>query len=124
MQDAADHSPIIDTPGARLGLRQMRFDRRPSFIAVWRQTRDPLLGSGSLLCNLGSLFALQIFPALATREFCSQAIEFPLECRGALVILSPKSANFPVFSPGTGNKRAETGSLMTASSAKIMCKSL
>jgi hypothetical protein len=32
MQDAADHAPIIDTPGAWLVLRQMRFDRCPSFI--------------------------------------------------------------------------------------------
>ena len=32
---------------------------------------------------------------------------------------SQKSANFPVFSHGIGNKRAETGSLMTASSANM-----
>jgi hypothetical protein len=60
----------------------------------------------------------QIFPALLTREFRGQAIEFSSESRGALAISSPKSANFPVFSRETGNQRAETGSLMTASSAK------
>jgi hypothetical protein len=53
-----------------------------------------------------------------TREFRWQAIEFSSESRGALAISSPKSANFPVFSRETGNRRAETGSLMTASSAK------
>jgi len=62
----------------------------------------------------------QIFPAAVTREFRWQAIEFSSESRGALAISSPKSANFPVFSRGTGNQRAETGSLMTASSANIM----
>jgi hypothetical protein len=44
----------------------------------------------------------QIFPALVTREFRWQAIEFSSESRGALAISSPKSANFPVFSRGTG----------------------
>ena len=44
-------------------------------------------------------------------------LNFLPKAKGALAISSPKSANFPVFSPGTGNKRAETGSLMTASSA-------
>jgi hypothetical protein len=57
-----------------------------------------------------------------TRELRWQAIEFSSESRGALAISSPKFANFPVFSRGTGNQRAETGSLMTASSANFAAK--
>ena len=76
-----------------------------------------LRAARSLLCASGFPVRPQIFPALAAREFCFQTIEFPPESRGASVILSQKSANFPVFSPGTGNKPAETGSLMTASTA-------
>jgi len=37
-----------------------------------------------------------------------------------MTISKPKMANFPVFSRVTGNRRAETSSLMTASSAKIV----
>jgi hypothetical protein len=73
----------------------------------------------SLLCASKFPDRPQIFPALAAREFCSQTIESPPESRDVSVILSQSSANFPVISPGTGNQEAETGSLMTASSAPV-----
>jgi hypothetical protein len=63
----------------------------------------------SLLCPSKFPVRLQIFPVSAAREFCSQTIEFPTESRGASVISSPKSANFPVFSPGTGKLTGRDG---------------
>ena len=62
----------------------------------------------SLLCASGFPVRPQIFPALAAREFCSQAIEFPLESRGASVILSQSrriSLYFPVEQGTSGRRR-------------------
>jgi hypothetical protein len=59
----------------------------------------------------------QIFPALATREFCSSAIEFYLESAGVSAISSPKSAISLYFPAEQGTCKAETRSLMTASTA-------
>jgi hypothetical protein len=78
-------------------------------------THTLLLGSDSLLPASGSLIAnkFSLF-----RRLGNSVAKRSSESRGALAISSPKSANFPVFSRGTGNQRAETGSLMTASSAR------
>ena len=38
MQDATDDPPVIDPPGARLVLRQMRLDRRPGIVAQPEKT--------------------------------------------------------------------------------------
>ena len=75
----------------------------------------PVIGINSLLPASGSLIAnkFSLF-----RRLGNSVAKRSSESRGALAISSPKSANFPVFSRGTGNQRAETGSLMTASSAR------
>ena len=45
----------------------------------------------------------QIFPALLSREFPWQGIEFPSENQRRLGYLKPEIGKFPVFSRGTGN---------------------
>ena len=64
--------------------------------------RVPVIGIRFAVTRFSFPDRQQIFPVLVTREFRWQAIEFPSESRGALAISSPKSANFPVFSRGTG----------------------
>jgi len=41
MDDARDHTPVIDTPRARLVARDMRFNQRPLRIAQPKQARHP-----------------------------------------------------------------------------------
>jgi hypothetical protein len=67
------------------------------------------LAFNSVLCALGFPVRPQIFPALAASEFGSQTIELPRESRGALALSSPKSANFPVSSLGTGKQADRDG---------------
>ena len=145
----SDSSIVMPAPAFDHGLRllervedlaiELPFPKIPSGLdssspTIWRHFRysdpgwtgNPPLDKGaarSLLCAAGFPVHPHIFPAFAAREFCSQTIEFPPESRGALVILRQKSANFPVFSPGTGKQRAETGTPMTASSAIFILNS-
>jgi hypothetical protein len=74
-----------------------------------------LFGSDSLLPASGSLIANKFSLFRRLGNSVGKGLNFLPKAE--VPISSPKSANFPVFSRGTGNQRAETGSLMTASSA-------
>jgi len=67
------------------------------------------------------LFAVlpHIFPVLLLREFRCEVVEFPLQGPGISSFLRPELGKYPVFSRESGKYEAETGSPMTASTAKV-----